>query len=36
MNIDHSKFEYAKSLTLDGKTFHVRSMIPYEETERMA
>lgn len=36
MTADTTKYEYNHVFNLDGEEFHVRSMIPYTEKEKMA
>ena len=36
MTVNAERFEYKEPLQMGDEVFHVRSMIPYEEKERMA
>ena len=36
MTTDNTKYEYNHVFSLDGEEFHVRSMIPSTEKEKMA
>lgn len=36
MTLNVERFEYKIPLRMGDEVFHVRSMIPYEEKERMA
>lgn len=36
MTLNAERFEYTNPLRMGDEVFHVRSMIPYEEKERMA